>query len=53
MEILFIVLFSYLKRIRNEKLKMAAQIAASKANDVLPIETAVEQAKQSMPAVLK
>ncbi|KAL2051325.1 hypothetical protein ABVK25_008377 [Lepraria finkii] len=49
MEILFVVLFAYMRRIRSEKLQKAAGAAASKAKEVLPIE----KAKQAMPALMK
>lgn len=49
MEILFIVLFAYLRKIRSEKLQQAAEAATSKARDVLP----VDQVKQALPTLLK
>ena len=49
MEILFVVLFAYMRRIRDEKLRKAAEAAASKAKEVLPVEIA----KQAMPALMK
>ena len=49
MEILFVVLFAYMRRIRSEKLQKAAEAAASKAKEVLPIE----KAKQAVPALMK
>lgn len=49
MEILFIVLFAYLRKIRSEKLQKAAEYAASQAKDVLP----VDQVKQALPALAK
>jgi hypothetical protein len=39
MELLFIVLFRYLKRIRSENLQKAAELAAEKAKQALPIVT--------------
>ena len=49
MEILFVVLFAYMRRIKSEKLRKAAEAAASKAKEVLPME----QAKQAMPTFIK
>lgn len=49
MEILFIVLFAYMRRIKAEKLQKIAEAAALKAKEVLP----VAQAKQAMPALVK
>ena len=37
MEILFIVLFAYLRRLRSTKLQQAANAAAEKAKLVLPV----------------
>lgn len=37
MELLFIVLFAYLRKIRSEKLQKAAELAAVRAKDVLPV----------------
>jgi hypothetical protein len=37
MELLFIVLFRYLRKIRAEQLQKAAEIAASKTKMVMPI----------------
>jgi hypothetical protein len=37
MELLFIVLFRYIRKIRAEQLQKAAEIAASKAKMVLPV----------------
>jgi hypothetical protein len=37
MELLFIVLFRYLRKVRAEKLQKAAEIAASKAKMVIPM----------------
>ena len=49
MEILFIVLFTYMRRIKAEKLQKLGEAAASKAKEVLP----VDQAKQAMPALVR
>lgn len=49
MEILFIILFAYLRRMKSERLKMAAEAAASKAKEVLPLD----QAKKAMPVFIK
>ena len=49
MEILFIVLFAYMRRIKAEKLQKIAEAAASKAKEVLP----VDQAKKAMPALVR
>jgi hypothetical protein len=37
MELLFIVLFRYIRKIRTEQLQKTAEIAASKAKMVLPM----------------
>lgn len=37
MEILFVVLFAYLRKLRSAKLAQAAEAAASKAKQVLPV----------------
>lgn len=37
MELLFIVLFAYLKKVRDEKLKKTVDTAASKAKTSLPV----------------
>jgi hypothetical protein len=39
MELLFIVLFRYLKKIRRESLQKAADLAAEKAKQALPLVT--------------
>lgn len=49
MEILFIVLFAYLRKMRTESLQKAAEAAAYKAKEVL----AVDQLKQALPALAK
>lgn len=49
MEILFIVLFAYLRRMRSQRLQKAAEAAASKAKEILPLD----HAKQAMPALIK
>ena len=49
MEILFIVLFAYMRKIKAEKLQKIAETAALKAKEVLP----VDRAKQAMPALVK
>lgn len=49
MEILFIVLFAYLRKIRSEKLQKAAGAAVSKAKEALP----VDQVKQALPTLVK
>ena len=53
MEILFIVLFAYIRRIRAEKLQKIADAASSKAKDVLPVEAVAEKAKQVTSALVK
>ena len=47
MEVLFIILFAYLRRLRSEKLAKAAAIAAEKAN------AAMDKAKHAAPIVTK
>jgi hypothetical protein len=39
MELLFIVLFRYLRKIKSEQLQKAAELAASKAKTALPLVT--------------
>ena len=53
MEILFIVLFTYIRKIRSEKLQKAAEVAASKAKEVLPVDAVAEKAKQVTSAMMK
>ena len=48
MEVLFIVLFAYIRRLKSEKLQQAAEAAAAKAKEVLPME-----AKQALPMLTK
>ncbi|KAL9099159.1 MAG: hypothetical protein Q9163_005303 [Psora crenata] len=52
MEILFVVLFAYMRSLREEKLKAAAKVAATRAMEAMPLEAAVVRAKQSIPAIL-
>ena len=47
MEILFLVLFAYVRKVRSEKLQRFAEAAASQA------QKATAQAKKSMPAIAK
>lgn len=49
MEILFTVIFAYLRRMKLEGLERAADAAASKAKEIIPLD----QAKQAMPALTK
>jgi len=49
MEILFVVLFAYLRKIRSDRLQKAAEAAASKAKEVL----SVHQVKQNFPTLVK
>lgn len=49
MEVLFVVLFAYLRKMRSEKLQKAAEAAASKAQATLPLD----QVKQALPAMMK
>jgi hypothetical protein len=49
MEILFVVLFAYLRKTRSESLQRAAKAAASKGKEVL----AVDQIKQALPNLIK
>lgn len=53
MEILFIVLFAYIRRIKAEKLQKIADAASSKAKEVLPVEAVAEKAKQVTSAMVK
>lgn len=39
MEILFILLFAYVRKTRSAKLQKAAQLAATRAKQVLPMAT--------------
>ena len=52
-EILFIVLFAYMRKVRDDKLKKAVDMTVNKANEILPLEAAAERAKESMPAIMK
>jgi uncharacterized membrane protein len=47
MELLFIILFRYLRKVRSEQLKKVANIAASKADVV------AQKAKEVLPIVTK
>jgi len=49
MEILFIVLFAYMRKIRSEKLQRGAEAVASRAKEVL----AVDSIKQALPTLVK
>lgn len=49
MEILFIVLFAYLRKVKSEKLQRAAKATAVKSKEVLLFD----QAKQAMPVLVK
>ncbi|KAL9131135.1 MAG: hypothetical protein Q9175_006843 [Cornicularia normoerica] len=49
LQILFIVLFAYLRRWKSERLQRAAEATASKAKEVLPFD----QAKQAVSALIK
>jgi hypothetical protein len=42
MELLFVVLFAYLRKLKSEKLTRAAEGVASKAKETLPIEKATK-----------
>ena len=53
MEILFIVLFAYMRRVRAEKLQKFADAASSKAREVLPVEAVIDTAKQVTTAMVK
>lgn len=53
MEILFIILFAYLRRVKAEKLQKIADAASSKAKEVLPVEAVAEKAKQVASAMVK
>lgn len=47
MELLFIILFRYIRKVRSEQLKKVADIAASKA------EVVAQKAKEVLPVVTK
>ena len=49
MEILFIIFFGYLRRMKSERLQKAAGVAASMAKEVI----ALDQAKQALPVLTK
>ena len=49
MELLFVVLFAYLRKLKSERLSRAAEVAASKAKGALPID----QATQMLPTLSK
>ena len=53
MEILFIVLFAYMRRVRENKLKKTLESTALKAGDALPLAKVAEMAKHSVPAIVK
>ena len=49
MEILFILLFAYLRKMKSERLQKAAQDANFRANETLHLD----QAKQALPVIIK
>ena len=49
MEILFILLFAYLRRMKSERLQKAAEAAKFRANETLHLD----QAKQALPMIIK
>lgn len=53
MEILFIVIFAHLRRVRTEKLQKTAEAAASRAKEVLPVEAMADKAKVMMSTIAK
>lgn len=53
MEVLFIVLFAYLRRIKAEKLQKMADAASLKAKEVLPVEAASEKVRQVTSTLMK
>ena len=53
MEILFVVLFAYLRRLRSKRLERAAAATLDQVKSNLPLEAAAEQVKQIIPALVK
>ena len=53
MELLFILLFAYVRKLRSEKLRRVAEAASSKAKEVIPLEAVADKAKQVMPTLMK
>lgn len=49
MEILFIVLFAYLRRMKSERLQKATKAVSSEAKETLPLDLA----KQAIPVLTK
>lgn len=49
MEILFVVLFAYLRKLKLRRLEKAAEAATARAKEILPLD----QAKQVMPMLVK
>ena len=49
MEILFVVLFGYLRRLQLERLQKVSGAAASKTKEII----AFDQAKQAIPVLIK
>lgn len=50
-ELLFVVLFAYIRKVRDEQVKKAAQAVREKAAPV--VESAMDKAKQAAPVTLK
>lgn len=53
MEILFIVLFAYIRKIRAQKLQNVADAASSRAKEVLPVKAVIDKAKEVTSAMVK
>ena len=53
MEILFVILFAYLRKIRSDKLQKAAEAATHKARDKAREARLVDQAKHALPTLMK
>ena len=51
MELLFVILFAYVRKIRAEKLQKLADAASSKTKGMLPLETISEKTKQVTSAL--
>ena len=53
MEILFIIVFAHVRRIRDQKLKKLAEAAAKNVHKALPLESVAERTKDALPSLMK
>ena len=53
MELFFIVVFLYVRKLKSEKIQKAAEAAASRVKEALPIESVAETARNLAPTLIK